>query len=70
LRFDQKPTFFSYLFIIFTFFLVLNKKNKWESGQKTSKALWHSGFGLPTFEKFLGKSPLFLGFFVRTRSAS
>lgn len=62
-----KTHFFLPLIYIFVIFFALNKEKKWESGQKTRKALCRNGFRLPTFQKFLGKNPLFLGFFVRTR---
>ena len=54
------PTFFRYLYIFLIFFLRVNKKKKWESGQRALKPSDCNGFSLPTFILKVGKSPLFL----------
>jgi hypothetical protein len=43
------PTFFRYLYIFLNFFFTINRRKKWESGQKSPKPLIYKGFRLPTF---------------------
>ena len=43
------PVFFAISFILLKFFIVLNKRKNWETGQKCENPLIFLGFLLPTF---------------------
>jgi len=60
----KSPLFFVNYIYILNFLSQLNKRKKWESGQKARKPAWIRGFSKPTFVfksgQKVGKWPLFL----------